>query len=415
MDINGIFYLVFILIIMGTFVMFYITYQQTPAGACDNVVCDEESGFTCDPRTGMCVMPSTPVQPIDKCHLVLCPTGTMCDPITGGCLPTPTPLGPPHPACYGVVCPTGMSCDQTSGKCTTPLPGPVPVVPPTPPPPPGPSGTSKCAGVVCPSGSSCDPKTGLCTPNPPPPPPPPPPSKCAGVVCPSGASCDPTTGSCTPIPPPAPKCHGVVCPTGTVCDQTSGICMASTQKYSVRFVPDGVDINDETKHVVLCSNGKNFSQQAARLLSDAGGCTPMVATLEGDGHNGVGPGYSLKDVASGLYLDVNTGVPTYSTNTSKAALFYYNNAYHLWPSGSAYNVSIAAGTDGYGNNTLSWAVWDPSKYGSASSYPRVYLKPISTLGGDTFSPSFNSSMNGFLLILAVIVICVLVYLYRQSR
>ena len=203
--------------------------------------------------------------------------------------------------------------------------------------------------------------------------------------------------------------------------------MNSTQKYSVRFVPDGVDIDDESKHVVLCSNGKNLTQQAARLFSDAGGCTPMVATLEGDGHNGVGPGYSLKDVASGLYLDANTGVPTYSTSSSKAALFYYNDANHLWPLGSAYNVSIAPGTDGYGHNTLSWVVWDPSKYGAASFYPRVYLKPISgakaSLGGDTFSPSFQSSMNGFLLIptlsaaliFAVIVICVLVYLYRQSK
>ena len=386
--------------------MFYVTYQASPS-LCDGVVCDEANGFTCDPRTGMCTTPSTPVQPFDKCHLVSCPPGTICEPITGNCLPTPTPLGPPQPVCYGVVCPTGMSCDTRTGLCTTPLPPPVPITPPTPPPPP----PSKCAGVVCPSGSSCDPKTGQCVTIPPPPPP----SKCSGVVCQSGASCDPNTGLCVPNPPPPPPtCHGVVCPTGTVCDQTSGICVQSTQKYSIRFVPDGVDINDESKHVVLCSNGKNLAQQAARLFSDTGGCTPMVATLEGDGYNGVGPGYSLKDVASGLYLDANTGVPTYATRVP-SSLFYYNDANHIWPLGAAYNISISSGTDGFGHNTFSWVVWDPSKYGSTSFYPRVYLKPISTLGGDAFSPSFQSSMNGFLLILAVIVICVLVYLYRQSK
>lgn len=206
-------------------------------------------------------------------------------------------------------------------------------------------------------------------------------------------------------------------------------------QYSVRFVPDGADLDDESKHAVLCASGKNLAQQQVRLFTDASGCTPMVVTIEGSGYDGVGPGFVLRDTVSGLYLDAQTGVPTYASGGNTAALVYYNSANHMWPVASQYNIGVATGTDGYGHNTMNWAVMNPTVY-APTPYTRVYLKELppaavrgAAVRGVSSSSSASASASAFfaempsagvqnwiLLFSTGVVVVLLVYLYwRRHR
>lgn len=210
-----------------------------------------------------------------------------------------------------------------------------------------------------------------------------------------------------------------------------GAAPKSTQ-YSVRFVPDGVDIGDESKHLILCGAVAGASVESLRFVDtslnynvESGTCTPMVVTVEGSGYNGLGPGFALRDVDSGLYLDSHTGVPKHTSATDPAALVYYNSAYHMWPVNSDSNISVVTGTFG-SLNTLRWTVWDPSVHTGASSYPRVYLKEISPssvagprlgekVNSELFSLRSGGSQSGVLFSLAAVVVMIIVYLVWKKR
>jgi hypothetical protein len=235
--------------------------------------------------------------------------------------------------------------------------------------------TDATAGA-CPNGRTCDAASGNC-------------ASCndpGAAPCKAGTQCNVTTGNCDT----GTSCDGSnPCPSGSVC--TAGQCVPigppSGTKYNVRFVPDGADVDDESQHVVLCccrNNGGGAPHQAGRFFDSKlnynvanGACTEMIVTMEGSGHNGVGPGFALKDSVSGLYLDAATGRPTHSSATDPAALLYNNDAFHMWPVGAQHNVGISVGSDGAGNNTLNWVVADPYVY-APSQWTRVYLKPVAT-------------------------------------